>query len=371
MINLHPQASAGSSGAAEQRTDADPWIDPATDQVARLIEAGVDRLREAAPQQCGELHFALPRCDLTVRYVGKALAGALTAAFAHRVTGTPGRGGLRLEWRIGDCSLAGGFPELPPPPRPLHPLGSLHRNEANSVLVERRRGFATALDAQCLRLTTVADGLQSVDTDLAAKPLLRFLLSLLLRQDIVLCHAALVGGRDRGLLVTGQGGSGKSTIAAAALAAGAGFCSDDFIALEWRNGQLVGHSLYATLMLTEPQMRSFPALAEQAIQLRADTFGKFLVPLTPGFGGQVRQSLRIDGIAVPQIVPTAASQLTPGKRSAMLRAITPSTLIASPWREAERTRFLFEHVAALEPLVYRSGSDFAAIAQPLRERYGF
>jgi hypothetical protein len=45
--------------------------------------------------------------------------------------------------------------------------------------------------------------------------------------------------------------------------------------------------------------------------------------------------------------------------------------VASPWREAERTRFLFEHVGALEPLIYRSGSDFSAIAAPLRKRYGF
>ena len=118
-------------------------------------------------------------------------------------------------------------------------------------------------------------------------------------------------------------------------------------------------------------MLRFPALARHATQLRADTFGKYLVPLPPHFAGQIRRSLRIDAVAVPQIMATAQSSLVPGRRSAMLRAITPSTMVASPWREAERTRFLFDHVASLEPLIYQSGSDFSAIAEPLRVRYGF
>jgi hypothetical protein len=369
MTHLNPQSFAAPAQAGPEPVDHS--IDPAADRVGGIIGEHYDQLRDAAPEQSGELHFALPACDLTVRYVGEALANVLTAAFAHRVSEGPGKATMQLEWRIGDSSLAGGFPELPHPPRPLHPLGSMHRDEANNLLVERRRGFATILDAKRLQLTTVADGLQSVDTDLAAKPLLRFLLSLLLRQNVVLCHAALVGGHERGLLVTGQGGVGKSTIAAAAIVAGAGFCSDDFVALEWRDGQLIGHCLYATLMLAEQQMPRFPSLARQAMQLRADTFGKYLVALPRRFGGQVRQALSVDGVAVPRIVPGSASQLLPGKRSAMLLAIMPSTIIASPWREAERTRFLFDRVATLEPLIYQSGSDFAAIAEPLRERYGF
>jgi hypothetical protein len=366
-----PDSPLPMSEAAPSASEADPWVDPAADEVGQRIEAHYRSLRNSSPQECGKRRFALPGCDLSVHFAGRSVADALTAAFDHLATDEPSHSGLQLEWQIGDSALAGGFPVLPPPPRPLHPLGSLHRNETNSVLVDRRHGFATVLDAASMRLTTIADGLDSIDTDLAAKPLLRFLLSLLLRQDIVLCHAALIGGPERGLLVTGQGGIGKSTITAAALVAGAGFCSDDFVALEWRNGELIGHCLFATLMLTKEQMLRFPALEAHATQLRADTFGKYLVPLAPHFGGQIRRSLRIDAVAVPQIVATAPSSLVPGRRSAMLRAITPSTLVASPWREAERTRFLFDHVASLEPLIYQSGSDFFAIAEPLRARYGF
>lgn len=359
------------SEAVPAQAEPDPWLDAAADEVRQRIEASYRRIRESAPAQRGERRFALPGCDLTVHYVGEAVADALTAAFEHRAAVEPCRSGMQIEWFIGDSTLLGGFPQLPPPPRPLHPFGSLHRNAANDVLVERRRGFVTVLDAPSLRLTTIADGVGSIDTDLAAKPLLRFLLSLLLRQNIVLCHAALVGGHEQGLLVTGQGGVGKSTITAAALAAGADFCSDDFVALEWRDGELIGHCLFATLMLTQEQMQRFPALAGHAVRLRADTFGKYLVPLARHFGSQIRQSLRVDAVAVPRITSAPQSSLAPGKRSAMLRAITPSTLVASPWREAERTRFLFDHVAKLEPLIYQSGSDFAAIAAPLRERYGF
>jgi hypothetical protein len=351
--------------------EPDTWLDPATDQVEALAQAAYRQLRDAAPQQCGTLHFALPRCDLAVRYAGQTLANALTAAFGHLRADSPGGRGLQLEWQIADCALLGGLPQLPPPPRPLHQFGSLYCNSAATKLAERRPGFVTALDVPTLRLTTIANGVESVDTDLAAKPLLRFLLSLLLRQNIVMCHSALLGGSDSGLLITGKGGVGKSTISAAAVMAGAGFCSDDFVALEWTGTELIGHCLYATLMLTSDQMERFPELASHAVRLRSDTFDKHMVPLASSFPDRIRRSLRVDGVAIPEITADPSSALTAGRRGAMLRAIMPSTLIASPWREAERTRFLFEHVGALTPLIYRSGSEFSAIAAPLRKRYGF
>lgn len=348
----------------------DPWLDPQADRIADCASDTFERICRRSDRERGQRSFALPGCDLEVRYVGRPVGDALCGAFDH-LDAAIGGDVPRLEWRIADRSGIADLPAMPDPPRPLHSFGSLHRNGSNTLLIERRRGFVTVLDQQAMRLTTIVDGARSIDTDLAAKPLLRFLMSLLLTRGVVLCHAALVGGRDAGLLVTGKGGAGKSTITAAALTGGAGFCADDFVALERRDGELIGHCLYSTVMLTGEQMARFPALAEHATRLRRDTFAKHLVRLAVPFRDRIVRSMRIDGVAVPHIVGTATSALVPASRAAMLRAIAPTSVFSSPWREVERTRFLFEQVGRLEPMHYRSGSDFSKISDPLRDRYGY
>lgn len=373
----HDGLGAGAECMTEIARDAagfateDQWLDVRADHVLGVVRQRFEIIRRnRADDDCGARHFALPGHDLSVNYAGRASADALCLAFKHRESPAALSGNAPLRWLIADASGIDGLPPLPDPPHPLHPLGSLHRNAGNNVLIERRRGFVTAFDVAAMELITIVDGPESIDTDLAAKPLLRFLLSLMMQRNFVLCHAALLGGAGGGLLVTGKGGSGKSTISAAGLVGGTAFCSDDFVALERRGDALVGHCLYASIMLNAGHIDRFPALAARATRFRTDIFAKHMVPVADAFPGQVRQSLTIDAVAVPQIVAEAGSALVPGARADMLRAITPTSVFSSPWREGDRVRFLFDTVSRLEPLVYRSGSDFAGIADPLRARYG-
>lgn len=349
---------------------ADRWLDPDADRLLDVVQQRFEIIRQArGGAGCGTRSFTLPGHALTVEHAGQAVADALTLAFGHRACVAGSATGVALNWRIADASGIDGLPAQPEPPGPLHPLGSLHRNHDNSVLIERRRGFVTTFDVAAMELITIVDGIGSIDTDLAAKPLLRFLLPLMMRQEIVLCHAALLGGGERGLLVTGKGGSGKSTISAAALVGGAAFCSDDFVALERVGDALVGHCLYASIMLNGGHIDRFPALSRQAVRFRTDIFAKHMVPIAAAFPAQLRASLTIEAVAVPAIVATPESLLVSGNRSDMLRAVAPTSVFSSPWREADRVRFLFDTISRLEPLVYRSGSDFDRISDPLRRRY--
>jgi hypothetical protein len=61
--------------------------------------------------------------------------------------------------------------------------------------------------------------------------------------------------------------------------------------------------------------------------------------------------------------------MVPGSRAAVLRALTPSSVFFSPWREAQRARFLFDAVGALPAFTWQSGSDFAHIATPLLDAH--
>jgi len=56
--------------------------------------------------------------------------------------------------------------------------------------------------------------------------------------DSITLHGSAVGLRDRGLLITGEPGSGKTTLATELMAAGAGLVADDWVVLE--RGRAVG-----------------------------------------------------------------------------------------------------------------------------------
>src|SRR5438094_1887257 len=94
-----PDCPLPTSEAAPGASEADPWVDPAADEVGQRIEAHYRSLRNSSPQECGTRHFALPGCDLTVHYTGRSVADALTAAFGHLATDEPSHSGLQLEWQ--------------------------------------------------------------------------------------------------------------------------------------------------------------------------------------------------------------------------------------------------------------------------------
>src|SRR5205085_2153599 len=87
-----------SAQAAHEPAGADHWIDPAADRIADLARAAFQRLAQSMPEECGELRFALPGCDLNVRYVGHKVAAALTAAFEHLARGESSADSMQLNW---------------------------------------------------------------------------------------------------------------------------------------------------------------------------------------------------------------------------------------------------------------------------------
>ena len=109
-------------------------------------------------------------------------------------------------------------------------------------------------------------------------------------RGVVLAHAAAVGTSDGGVLLTGRGGSGKSTSALACLAAGWSYVSDDYCALP-TTGDRAAHAVYSVGKLDEASCRLLPSLAAHA---------------EPGPEGSVKHLLRPDRIAPKQTVDRLA-----------------------------------------------------------------
>lgn len=347
------------------------WVDPNAERCGEMAAECFASLMSKAPAtEINTRHFALPGIALTVESAGAEVGTLLTAAFSHLETNGPADQGESLLWRIGDAAASGQFPNFPPLPSTMHKLGNFNTSRNGTLFVERRRGLVSVYDHHSRIVTSICEGADTLENDLIAKPLLRFLMGILQQKGIYLAHAALVGLNGRGLLVTGKGGMGKSTISSAALGGGLSFCADDFVALQRVDDAVIGHSLYATLLLHPDQVDLHLYFQGQCRASHSQEVPKTVVILGSKFKEQAVASLRIDAIAVPKITDDPKSELQPLSWVAALRALTPTSVFSSPWREVEQARFLIGLATDLSCFEYLSGSDFSRIPDPVRERYG-
>ena len=350
--------------------NSDIWVDPNA-EICRVIATDCfSSLASTAPDtERSTRHFALPGTALTIESTGTDTGQLLTAAFAHLETDGPAPEGKPLVWRIADAGAPGTFPEFPPPPSPMPEFGIFNVSPEGDLFIERRRGMVSVCDPKSRVITSICQGADALENDVIAKPLLRFLMGILHQQGIYLAHAALVGLNGRGLLVTGKGGMGKSTISSAALYGGLSFCADDFVAVQRIGDTIIGHSLYATLMFHRDQLERHPHFEGQCRAARSAVVPKSVVILGAKFKAQTVARLQIDAIAVPRISDAPRSHLQPMSRVAALRALAPTSVFASPWRRVDLAQFLIDLAADLSCYEYVSGSNFAGISEPVRERY--
>jgi hypothetical protein len=153
-------------------------------------------------------------------------------------------------------------------------------------------------EAQLVGCFAKACGLGCADR---ARPLQRVMSELCRSLGIQEIHAGLVGKHDRGVLLVGAGGRGKTTASLDALHGGLQFLGDDSVALgEDSANRLCGYSLYASARVRPQQLSRWPAFRghwqfptppeEKALLLPST-----LIPLN------VARTVQIAAIAIPVV----------------------------------------------------------------------
>jgi hypothetical protein len=146
-------------------------------------------------------------------------------------------------------------------------------------------------------------------------------------------HAAVVSNGERGVLLAGQSGAGKSTVCTAWLDAGNAFLGDDAVAVEQLDGP-VGHTLHAVCKLSVEGMAAFPALARLG-ERYVDPLGEELALRLANSGiVRVDASARIEAIAFPQTAPSAASSVKALPPGVSARQLLPHALSMTRGRMA-------------------------------------
>lgn len=180
-----------------------------------------------------------------------------------------------------------------------------------------------------------------------------------------LVHGGVVGNGNRGALLVGAGGSGKSTTVGACLGAGLGVCGDDLVAIERHPTHWLAHAAYDAIKLSPDGGVAFPGIfadapfwtcGEKRVMRYTDARPEGLLPST-----------RIDAVIWCSVANLARSELVAIPQALALRAVGPPTAFLLRGREAHILQMAGALVRSLPCMQLRLGGDPAEAAAVLRE----
>lgn len=149
-------------------------------------------------------------------------------------------------------------------------------------------------------------------------------------------HASCVGRDGVGVLLTGLGGSGKSTTALNALAAGLDYLGDDYVLLD--TATATAHSLHASAKVDPGEQLVLDRAVVPEVSAHPE-FHKRVCLLWPGYTASLVPSLRIGHVLAPNLAAarTGATATTsePVSATRVLAALAPSSMFQLPGADHE------------------------------------
>lgn len=308
--------------------------------------------------------YAVAGSILRVTFAGAPLAERLGRAFSHALL-PDHEGAADLDVHVWDSASNG----LPPPAHvlPETEAGGIAAADEPELLA----GFVSKEDTLNLidfergRAYFWLPSLEAVPGWVTAAPFRRVLQWFFARRGVHLVHGAAIGRPAGALLVTARGGSGKSTTALAAAAAGLGYLADDYVAV--RNGAPPeAYCLFNSAKLTDASLAMLPHYGRFIRERDVGDRLKSVIFMAEAMPEVLMPSAPLVGIAVPVINRSERTFLEPADPKAALLALAPSSLLhVSLTGGAELMRALRTLVASLPCYRLMLGRDPAEIADAL------
>ncbi len=161
-------------------------------------------------------------------------------------------------------------------------------------------------------------------------PLLGILPQWFLEKGKLFMHGGAIGIEDKGVLLVGPGGSGKSTTAIRCLNDFSLYYLADDYCLVNCNDPVYIHSVYCSGKLDPVQVESFSFLEPALYNPHTLHEEKALFFLYPLFAHRLLKTVPLKAIFIPQITRKGRTFLSPASPIDAFRALTPSTLFQLP-----------------------------------------
>ncbi len=349
--------------------------------MSRLAEHALPRFFEEAAREHAETLASASELErellvgdspVRLRFAGSALADALTPAFGPRLRAVASVGadpadatiGLWEESRVPGGALAPPWGDVDLGPRGLvrGPCGAavLAVHEAGSRAVTLVHPAAREL---LYRVPDVG-GLPWWERAAPLRPALFWALS---RQRRHLVHAGAVGDERRGgVLLAGAGGSGKTTVALAALGAGMSYVADDYLLLQ-AEPEPIAWNVYATAKLDAGHLERFPQMAGAAsVSANPLADEKAVLDVSEWAPRALVRSLPIRAVLVPRIRGGRARLRRTSAGQALL-ALAPSTTFQMPFDDGRAVRSLADVARRVPAFALDVGDHPDELAQALDE----
>lgn len=159
-------------------------------------------------------------------------------------------------------------------------------------------------------------------------------------QNYYLIHAAAIGMADKGILLVGKGGSGKSTTALTTFEHNELlYLGDDYTLIKLTPHPTV-FCLYSSAKVTDDTLKRFQQLRGAAFQITQADQEKKTLFFSKSKLGQLKRSLPLVAILLPSICNTKATKLATATRAEALLALAPSTIFQLLPEDNQTTSFI-------------------------------
>jgi hypothetical protein len=337
-----------------------------------------------ALEQTGAItrHVQLGETTTQLRFAGPALL-PYAAPLAHRFGQVEANQSRHLAIELWDAESTG----VSPPPFPCHDDDPLGRGETRRYPEDHARirftsgvrprdgtlAVVTVFDERAEVIRYFASSPDQIPWYEQAAPLRSALQWGLTGTGGLFVHAGAVGASGRCILLAGRSGSGKSTIAVAALLAGFDFLGDDYVylTLDASGADPVAHSLYATAKLTPESLILMPQLADHpALRLRIGA-DKHVLDISALGPQGLRHACPVSAIVIPHLQPGRPGGIEPVTPGAALLAMAPSTVLQVPKPTAAELGPLAQlarRIPAFRLAVGRSPNETVPLLRQILER---
>lgn len=182
------------------------------------------------------------------------------------------------------------------------------------------------------------------------------------QREVQLVHAGAVGLPEGGVLLTGKGGSGKSTSALACLNSNLFYASDDYCLISPTPTPTV-FSLYNTGKKNADDVERLPFLTSAIRNRDRLATEKALYFIHQAFPEKILTTFPIKAILIPRIVGSKDTRLQATSSTTALTALAPSTMIQLPGTGKEACQMMKKVADRVPCYELQLGSEIEQIPQ--------
>jgi hypothetical protein len=322
---------------------------------------------ERASGESVERNYDIGGFSVRLRFASPALVPVIARALDHLAVEPDAQPALNVFLHSADAASS----RMPPPPWSRDALGAqdaVERFDGEGIyaVFDAGTGALQMLDTERRRAVCWIPRPELLPYWESSFPLRPILHRWLKNSLLQLIHSAAVGRPDGGVLITGKGGSGKSTCALACLDSDLMYAGDDYVLASAEPAPFV-HSIYNTVKLEPDNLHRFPRLRRLVTNHRRLGQEKALVFLKDYAPEKLVRGFPIRAILLPRVTGMRDSRLCPAAPAAALLALAPTTLLQLRSDSAEAMRKLGALVRKVPTYRLEAGTDLAQIPALISE----